>query len=142
MAAAQGERDCDKASLRRRILGAFPAYSYAGQVMAVLHDPSEYESEADNLDVVLAGKKWTELEEAYVDANSDDYVLMAPLAVQAFLPAWLSRAADDLGGAGEVLIGLIFHIKSASDPQFDNGWARGLALFTKEQAYALRTLLE
>ena len=115
---------------------------FTGQVMAVLHDPSVYECEADNLDLVLAGKEWQALERAYIDANPDDYVLMAPLAVQAFLPAWLVRAADDLAEANDALSALIFHVNASSvNLLYDSGWARSLAIFTYQQIDALRELI-
>ena len=116
--------------------------SITGQVMAALHDPSVYECEADNLDLCSQVKEWKALERAYIDANPDDYVLMAPLAVQAFLPAWLVRAADDLAEANDARSALIFHVNASSvNLLYDSGWARSLAMFTYQQIDAVRELI-
>jgi len=128
--------------LKQMILDSFPAYPYEGQIMAMLRDPQEYESEADDLDLVLAGKEWTGLQRAYIDANYDDYVLMSPSAVQAFLAAWLYPAIDDLGGSNHIRSGLLFHLNRVGDDlRYESGWARGLALLTRDQAQAVQALI-
>jgi hypothetical protein len=110
--------------------------------MAMLRDPQEYESKADDLDLVLAGKEWTGLQRAYIDPNYDDYVLMSPSAVQAFLAAWLYRGIDDLGGSNHIRSGLLSHLNRVGDDlRYESGWARGLALLTRDQAQAVQALI-
>jgi hypothetical protein len=136
--------DCNLHALRQIILDSFPSYPLHGLVMAVSHDPSVYEVDADNLDKVLAGKEWRELEAEYLDANPDEYVLMNDSAVAAFLGAWLWRAADDLRGENRVRDSLIFHLASFGGSRVQNYglWANGFRSLNQQQRNAISSLLE
>lgn len=138
------ESGFDLCVLRQIILDSFPSYPFYGPVMAVSHDPSIYETDADDLDTVLAGKEWRELTTEYLDANQDEYVLMNDSAVVAFLGAWLWRAADNLSGENQVRSSLIFHLMSfgGSRTQHYGLWANGFKSLNQRQRDVISSLLE
>jgi hypothetical protein len=103
--------DCSESTLRKLILDSFAPYPYQGPIMADEAHLHFIEAN-DNLDLILSGKNWTDLEWAYLDLNHDDYVLMSPVAVRAFLPAWLHRAIDNQGKPNQVRSSLVFHLNA------------------------------
>src|SRR4051794_38061066 len=105
-------KGCDTNELQDAIANAFPTYSYNGPVMNHPYDPSDFEDEADNLDVLLHGRNWRQLKPVTFGRNDDDsvsinergsllisgdeYVLMDDRAIPAFLAPWLWKAVENL----------------------------------------------
>ena len=83
---------CEKRELQEAISNQFPSHTYSGSVLAVSHDPSVYDAEDDNLDILLKGKSWRSIDLQFVESNHDEYVLMNEQALPAFLAAWLWKA--------------------------------------------------
>ena len=78
-------------------------------------EASDYESDEDNLYLLLNGKKWTEFNPVYIASNPDDYVLLTAPALIAFWAAWLWWAVKDLGSPNPILDGLISHLCSTGE---------------------------
>jgi hypothetical protein len=135
---------CGKKELQEAIASEFPAHPYSGPILAVSNDPSVYDVDTDNLDFLLKGKSWKELDPQFVESNHDEYVLMNELALPAFLGAWLWNAAEDVNLSNQVLSSLVFHLATygGSEEQKTGLWGRGFKGLNQKQRDVIHLLLK
>jgi hypothetical protein len=127
--------ECDTKYLQSLVLISFPVPKYDGPIM----QPSNgtiFEAEADDLDRVIGGKRWQELDREYIEANRDDYLLMRPQAVKVYLGAWLWYAVENLDAENVVRDALMHHLRYSSD----HLWTGPFNALTNEQVEILRQL--
>lgn len=134
---------CEKRELQEAISNQFPSHTYSGSVLAVSHDPSVYDAEDDNLDILLKGKSWRSIDPQFVESNHDEYVLMNEQALPAFLAAWLWKAAEDARLSNQVLASLVFHLATygGSEKQESGLWGRAFKGLNQGQRDVIHLLL-
>ena len=135
---------CETKELQAAISREFPALPYSGPILAVSHDASVYEVDDDNLDTLLRGKSWKDLDSQFVESNHDEYVLMNERALPAFVGAWLWRVAGDTNLSNQVLSSLVFHLATfgGSERQKTGLWARGFQGLNQRQRDVIHLLLK
>lgn len=134
---------CKKQELQEAIANEFPSHPHSGPVLEVSHDPSVYEAEGDNLDILLKGRSWRDLDSSFVESNDDEYVLMNERALPVFIGAWLWRAAEDPHLSNQVLSSLVFHLATFGG-QVETGsglWNGGFKGLSQTQREVISLLL-
>jgi hypothetical protein len=127
--------------LRESIRRAFPAETYVGNVTqyddelsSELREDQAILDEEQDLFRALKGRKWTEVPKELLENLPSGYGLLSGEAFVAFLPAWLSRALDDMDVENEVRNFLVYG--------FDTMTILGqLRLLSPEQRSVVRSLL-
>jgi hypothetical protein len=125
--------------LRESIRRAFPAETYVGNVTqyddelsSELREDQAILDEEQDLFRALKGRKWTEVPKELFENLPSGYGLLSGEAFVAFLPAWLSRALDDMDGENEVRNFLVYAFTDTTGQ---------LRLLSPEQRSVVRSLL-
>ena len=135
---------CEKRELQEAISNQFPSRPYSGPVLAISHAPSVYDAEDDNLDILLKGKSWKNIDPQFVESNHDEYVLMNEQALPAFLAAWLWNAAEDTRLSNQIVASLVFHLATYGglEKQESGLWGRALKGLNQGQRDVIHRLLK
>jgi len=135
----QPDRNAAIQRVKDEIDAAFPDVNFTGQITSVDGRLDEELDEEQGLYEFLKQRRWSEVDQAFIEGNPDGIELLTDDAFAAFLPAWLSRAlVSDFVRPSVVLT---FSTDIERSPYWTETMGRRMGLLTVSQKATLLSFL-